>query len=257
MVNPNKDQGARNFGTILLRTGTILQSSGACTSRIRIILERMAAAYGYSVDILVTHRALSLTLLSPEGYPVFSSVKRTPPVGVNFKVLAGISQMSMHIRQKAWEFRAIDIELERLVSLPHYHRLVVLGWVALADACFCFIAGGNIRAMLLSFAATFVGLFVRQQMHKMHFNPYLCWFSAAFAATFIAGAARVAFPRHELETGFATSVLFLIPGVPLINSFVDMIDGNLLNGTIRLANGLLLSFMIALGMVCSLLIFKF
>lgn len=254
-----KDEGqfAKSFGMMLLHIGTSLQSSGACTSRIRIILERVANSFGFDVDVLVTHRALSLTLLSDEHDPVFNGIKRTAPVGVNFKVLSGISKMSMDIKNEPWQLSTIGLELERLLGLSHYPRLTILTWVSLADASFCFIANGSLLAMAVSFVATFVGLFVRQETTRRRFNPYLCVFFAAFTATLFSGAARWLLPEYDLEAGFATSVLFLIPGVPLINSFVDIIDGNLLNGMIRLMNGLFFSMMIAFGMICSILIFNF
>jgi uncharacterized membrane protein YjjP (DUF1212 family) len=61
---------------------------------------------------------------------------------------------------------------------------------------------------------------------------------------------------NEHEHAFATSVLFLIPGVPLINSFSDLIDGNLQNGIVRGLNGLIISFVIALGLLTTVLIYQ-
>jgi uncharacterized membrane protein YjjP (DUF1212 family) len=58
-------------------------------------------------------------------------------------------------------------------------------------------------------------------------------------------------PEHAL----ATSVLFLIPGVPLINSFTDLIDGNTLNGIVRGINGFIMAFAIALGLMIAMKIY--
>jgi uncharacterized membrane protein YjjP (DUF1212 family) len=62
---------------------------------------------------------------------------------------------------------------------------------------------------------------------------------------------------NTLEHSFATSVLFLVPGVPFINAFTDLIDGNILNGLVRGMNGLLIAFMIALGLLCAMYIYQF
>lgn len=252
-----KEQDIQKIGMILLRTGSMLQSCGTCTARIRIILARIANTYDLTTNTFITHRALTLTLLNKKGEPVFNSVKRTAPVGVNFKVVAGISRMSMDIRKEIWSLKAIEQELCQLEKISHYPQIIILLMVSLAGASFCFLADGNILAMAVCFVATFAGLFIRQETSKIHFNPYLCVFLAALTATFVAGSFRSFFPEINLEHGFATSVLFLIPGVPLINSFVDFIDGNLLNGIIRLTNGFIFSFMIALGMICTILIFNF
>lgn len=246
----------QKLGRVLLETGSLMQSNGACSARIRITVERIAGAFGLTPHMFITQRALILTLLDQEHLPVFNSNIRTAPVGVNFKIISGISRMSFHIADKKWGIPQIESELERLVGLPHYPRLLILTAVGLADAGFCFIGDGNIKAMAVSFIATFAGLFIRQEATKKHFNFYLCVFFAALTASFVAGAFCWYFPHAGLKSGFATSVLFLIPGVPLINSFTDIVDGNLLNGIVRALNGLFISFMIAIGLIISLLIFN-
>jgi uncharacterized membrane protein YjjP (DUF1212 family) len=79
-------------------------------------------------------------------------------------------------------------------------------------------------------------------------------------AAFSASAIAAAFIKLDIakihEPAFATSVLFLIPGVPLINAFSDLIDGNLNNGLIRGINGFIISFTIALGLLTSMAVFK-
>ncbi|MCH4552902.1 threonine/serine exporter family protein [Aestuariibaculum lutulentum] len=251
-----KENEIQDIGMILLRIGSMLQSSGACTARIRIILERIARAYDMNANALITHRAIILTLLNQQEEPVFNSVKRTASVGVNFKIVSGISLMSLNIKNSKWQLVNIIKELDKLENAPHYHRFIVMNAVSLAGAGFCFLAEGSLFSMSVCFIATFLGLFVKQETTRIHLNPYLCVFLGAFTATFIAGAFRCFFPEADLEHAFATSVLFLIPGVPLINSFIDFIDGNLLNGIIRLINGLGISFMIAIGMICSIVIFN-
>jgi uncharacterized membrane protein YjjP (DUF1212 family) len=148
-------------------------------------------------------------------------------------------------------------ELVRLTSLPHYPRMLTLILVGLAGASFCRLAGGGAMDMLIVFSASLFGLFVRQEAVRLRFNTYLCIYFAALAATLIAGLSVKFGVGNEHEHAFATSVLFLIPGVPLINSFSDLIDGNLQNGIIRGLNGLMISFAIALGMLTSMLIYQF
>jgi uncharacterized membrane protein YjjP (DUF1212 family) len=54
-----------------------------------------------------------------------------------------------------------------------------------------------------------------------------------------------------------TSVLFLIPGVPLINGFIDIVEGHILNGFSRLTEGALLVLCIAVGLAVTISITKF
>jgi uncharacterized membrane protein YjjP (DUF1212 family) len=257
MSDSPQEQEIKALGLILLRTGSMLMSNGASTARIRMTIDRIANYFGYDADLFITHRALTLSLSDKENDHTFSSLKRTDPQGVNFKIVSGISRMSWSVKEQGWSFEKIEKELDRLSSIPHYPRLLLLALVALAGASFCGLAGGNPLAMCICFAASFIGLFVRQEAHKKHFNIYLCVFFAAFTAAMFAGSFCKLFPNSDLEKAFATSVLFLIPGVPLINSFTDLFDGNILNGMLRIVHGLIIAFMIALGLVCSIAIYKF
>jgi len=254
MVYSNEEK-VNELCKLLLEVGSLLMSSGANTSRIRITIMRIANAYDYNAELLITHRALMLTVYDDERDYFFSRLKRTSPHGANFKMVSGISRMSWSIVKEKWSLEKVQQEIERLKSLPHYPRLVTLMMVALAGASFCRLFGGDYFEMLVAFVATFAGLFVRQEAAKKSFNAYLCIFFASFVSSMISGlTVRLQIGSHP-DYAFATSVLYLIPGIPLINSLSDLLDGNIMNGIVRGVNGLIISFAIALGMLCAILIY--
>ncbi len=245
-----------NLCRLLLEIGSLLMASGANTNRIRITILRIANAYGYNAELLVTHRALMLTVYDEDRDHFFSRLKRTLPHGANFKMVSGISRMSWRIVEERWSLEQVQDEIDRLKSVPHYPRLVVLAVVALAGASFCRIFGGGYLEMIVAFVATFVGLFVRQESVKKGFNAYLCIFFAALTSSLLSGLAVKLQIGENPEFAFATSVLYLIPGIPLINSLMDLLDGNLMNGIVRGVNGLIIAFSIALGMLGAILLYN-
>lgn len=249
------EKEVKELGAILLEIGTLLMSNGASTARIRIIVNRIAEAFGYSMDLFITHRALTINLHDENEENLYYGLKRTSPHGVNFRVVSGLSRMSWRVVEDKWTLPQMRQEIDRLVALPHYPRLLVLALVALAGSAFCRLAGGNGIEMLITYLATFLGLFVRQEAHKHQFNLYLCVFAGAATASLIAGFFTRIDMDFTVEHALATSVLFLIPGVPFINTFTDLFDGNTLNGILRWTHGLILAFMIALGMLFSIFIY--
>jgi uncharacterized membrane protein YjjP (DUF1212 family) len=254
-MEAEKDSEIKEIGSILLDIGTHLMSCGASSNRVRITVDRIAGAYGYSADMLITNRAIMITVNDEHHKEYFSRVKRTSPHGVNFRIVSGISRMSWHIVDEKWTYKQITDELHRLTTLPHYPRIVILLLVALAGASFCRLFGGDLLEMATTFVATFTGLFVRQEAHKLNFNLYLCVLFASVTASLISGFAYKMGWSDTMEHAFASSVLFLIPGVPLINTFTDIIDGNILNGMVRGINALVIIFMVALGLLSAMLIF--
>ena len=234
---------------MLLDVGTLLMSSGASTGRVRTTVNRIAEALGYDVELLITSRSLMLTVTEENGSDYTSSVRRTPPHGVNFKVVSGISRMSWRIIEEKLTVAQINEEINRLTALPHYPHLIVLSLVALAGMSFCRLFGGEGLELAVAFTATFFGLFIRQEAIKKRFNPYMAIVFASFAASMISGLSVKLGIGNAPEHALATSVLFLIPGVPLINSLTDLIDGNTLNGIVRGVNGFIIAFAIALGLM--------
>ncbi len=245
----------KEVGSLLLDIGAVLMSSGASSGRIRITINRIAEAFGYNADLLITHRALMISVSDEDQNEFFSSLKRTSPHGVNFTLVSGISKMSWKIVDQKWTVSQIRKDLERMKALPHYPRMVVLLLVSLAGASFCRLFGGGLTEMLVTFVATFAGLFIRQEALKKEFNPYLCVFFGSLVASLISGLSVKYQIGQTPEHAFATSVLFLIPGVPLINSFTDLMDGNIMNGIVRGINGLMIAFAIALGLLASIMIY--
>ncbi len=251
-----KEKMINKLCKLLLEIGALLMSSGANSSRIRITITRIANSYGYNAELLITHRALMLTLFDEEKAYFFSRLKRTSPHGANFKMVSGISRMSWKIVEEKWDLNQIQQELERLKSLPHYSRLTTLLMVGLAGASFCRLFGGSYIDMLIAFSATVAGLFIRQEAVKKAFNPYLAIFFAALSSSVIAGATvKLQLGTHP-DFAFATSVLYLIPGIPLINSLSDLLDGNLMNGIVRGMNGLIIALSIAAGLLCAILMYN-
>jgi len=250
-------EDTQSVGNILLEIGAMLMSSGASTNRTRVTLERLARGLGYGIELLITQRALMLTIIEKDQQHLFSRLKRISPHGVNFRIVSGISHLSWNVMEQNWTVTQIAEELQRLKSLPHYPRLVVLGFVGLAGSAFCNIFGGGSTEMAVAFIATVTGLFVRQEAMKKKFNPYLCVFFAAFVASLIAGLAEYYHIGLQPDKAFATSVLFLVPGVPLINSVTDLMDGNIQNGMVRAMNGLMIAFSIAMGLFTVKMILNF
>jgi uncharacterized membrane protein YjjP (DUF1212 family) len=254
---PDSVSSLKEIGSMLLEIGTLLMSSGASTNRIRITVNRISETFGFQSELLITQRALTISINDKENDHFFSSLKRTSPHGVNFRIVSGISRMSWRVVEEKWSVEQINQEVNRLTSLPHYPRLLLLATVSLAGASFCRLFGGGFFEMIVAFIATFAGMFVRQEVQKLEFNPYLCVVFASMTASLISGLAVKFGIGQNPELAFATSVLFLVPGVPLINSFIDLIDGNIQNGIVRCVNGMLIAFSIALGLLSAILIYRF
>lgn len=247
---------AKQLGALLLDIGISLLNSGASCSRIRITMTRFASIYRYVPHISVGPKSVSLTLNDKNGITVFNGIRSTAAQGVDFKIISAVGRLSWATAKEKLSVQELKRKFCTLAVSIHYPRIIILCFVSVAGAAFCYTFGGTRIEMLITFGATFCGLFVKQQLIRNSFNPYICTYVAAVVASLFTATFRMAGLAITLENAFSTCVLFLIPGVPLINSFTDLIDGNILNGIVRGVNALLHALAIAFGLVTTMLLYN-
>ncbi len=109
-------------------------------------------------------------------------------------------------------------------------------------------------SMGIVFSATITGFYLKQQMQKKKINHYITFIVSAFVASLCASTALIFDTTSEIA--LATSVLYLVPGVPLINGVIDVVEGYVLTGFARLTEASLLIVSIAIGLSFTLLMVK-
>ena len=244
------------IGTLLLEIGALLMSSGANTNRIRLTMQRIGKSYKFKTDFLITHRAIMLTLKDSDGNVSFNELKQTYNHTPNFKIVSGLSKLSWQIVEDKPSIKQVNEEVKRLKKLAHYPRFIVLSVVAFACSAFCRLNDGNLIEMLFVFIAAFSGLFLKQVLPKKKVNPYFNIFIASFFSATVAGALGLMLPYKHDNILLITSILYLIPGIQLINSISDILDGNTINGMVRAFIGVVVSFAISTGLLLAILIFN-
>ena len=133
-------------------------------------------------------------------------------------------------------------------------------FVSLAGGSLAYIFGGDHHNSYLefgmSFLATLLGLAGRRILQLKKFNIFICWAWAAFISVSVVNGFRL-LGVEEYKNALASCVLWLIPGVPLINGFIDLLTGYVVAGIAKLAYAMMLIFMISIGFYLSLFIFGY
>ncbi|BDD09702.1 hypothetical protein FUAX_21340 [Fulvitalea axinellae] len=237
--------------SLLFRVAKTLMASGAHTARIVNTLTRFANGFGFDVDIFITYGGITFTLFHKDD-PKISCVKSHSISihGVNLSLVAAIGHLSWDVLEKETTLKQVVARLDELEKKPRYSRLTTLAMVSLADGAFCKLFGGDYYGMFLAFVATFIGLFVRQKTLKA--NLFISVTLASFTASTIASVGVIYNLGETSHIALATTVLFLIPGVPLISAGLDILEGHVSTGIARAftASGIIAS--IAAGIMCAM-----
>ncbi|MTI14621.1 threonine/serine exporter family protein [Sansalvadorimonas verongulae] len=238
---------AREVARLLIDIGVLLLKSGAHTERTIRNLKRVAAAFGYEPDIFVAFSGLTLTIHGDKQSTTLFG--RVSAHGVHLSTLAAISRLTWRVESERLSIAEIYQELEVIKALPHYPRWIILLMIGLGCGALARIAGAEWLVVIATVVASSVALSVRMQLTKWNVNFFLVVMASAMTATVLGGMATSLHLGRSSDLAVASSVLFLIPGVPLINGIMDLINGYMTIGLARLVMGSAISFSLSCGML--------
>ncbi|MDR0823596.1 MAG: threonine/serine exporter family protein [Prevotella sp.] len=240
---------AQRLADLILDIGTYLLASGAHSGRLNSNIGRLAATWEFEVNISPTFKGLLVTVkdLNDPSNSV-TRFKNSPPHNVHLAVLTDISHLSWKVQEERLSITEVERAFAHIKTKPCYKDIYVAIAVGFSCAGLCLFSLGDTMNAIVAFAAAFLGYMVRVVLTKKSFNPMICISIAAFVTTLITGLGSLYEIGSHPEAAMATAVLYLIPGVPLINCVIDLIEGYLSSAINRALFGGFILLCIAAGM---------
>jgi uncharacterized membrane protein YjjP (DUF1212 family) len=238
---------------LCLLLGRSLFEFGATAQRIHDSVARLARHLGFEAGMLVSYDALLLTLSDGAGSRTEIDSSRQS-AGVD---LIGLARVS-HLLRCLGPLDAATIE-ERLrairdapPSLGLASRTVAAGS---AGTAFCILNGGDPASWIASFAGSAFIFAIRRPIAARNFNVHSATFAVAFAGCLL--AAVVAFLTRSTTPAVAriAPLLFLVPGVPLINGGIDVVRNHVTIGIARVGYTVAVLVGLGIGLGLSLRLF--
>lgn len=240
-------------GEFIAEYSSHMMGCGIHTSRVIRSSKRIVESYHYQVQISVFQKSLILTLHDKETHEYHSEVVDIPALPISFEQNSRLSALSWETYDEHLPLSVLKEKYNRIVSSPLIHPLIVLFLASAANASFCRLFGGDWLSSGIVFSSTLTGMFLRQRM-SASLNHYLVFIASAFIASLCASTSLIFETTSDIA--LATSVLFLVPGVPLINGVIDIVEGHTLTGFARLTQASLLILCVAIGLALTLFLVK-
>ncbi|MDR0765395.1 MAG: threonine/serine exporter family protein [Odoribacteraceae bacterium] len=248
------DEQLKDIARFIAEYATCLLGSGVHTSRVIRNSCRIGESLGVAIKMSTFQKTIVLTTRDQQSGDVHTEVIDIPSLPVNFAYNADLSALSWEARDEHLPLATLRDKFHRVTSRPPLPPRLVLLLVGLANASFCRLFGGSWSAVGIVFLATLAGVLTRQHMQRRGVNHFIIFTLAALVSSTLAASA-LAFDATA-EIALATSVLFLIPGVPLVNGVIDIVEGHAVIGFSRLTHAFLVIICITVGLSCPLLLFK-
>jgi uncharacterized membrane protein YjjP (DUF1212 family) len=223
----------------LLRFGELMLRAGNAAFRVREWMGALARAMG--IESLAVHVTLGgMTATAWRGAEHVTLANEIAPVGINAWRIGALERLA-RTAEAGVSARAVGARLAAIEAEPPIHSLALVA-VAMggASGAFSYLNGGGPSELLASVIAGGIGQAARSLLFRRRLNQYAVTAVCAVVASGIyclimaaLGAAGIAVPVHA--AGFISSVLFLVPGFPLVAALLDLLQHQTTAGIARLA----------------------
>jgi len=235
---------------VLLAFGALMMRAGNTAARTREWMGVTARKMGFEA-ISISLSLDSITASVRRSAERVTAVREIGPPGINVWRIAELEQLAKAPVSTPSEIaqRLEDIELAK----PLYSSVQIAAAVGVASAAFAFLNGAAAPEMIAAAIGAGIGQGFRTWLSRHHINQYGAAALSAVAASGIYVLA-VALARHagvgflHYPSGFIASVLFLIPGFPLIAALFDLLRHQTVAAVSRFAYGVMILLAVALGL---------
>lgn len=240
---------------LLLDITVTLVCSGSHSGKTIRILKRFAKPFGFEVYVMLQTKSVSLTLLYSADHRIQqTAIRHIPGLHLNFYFQNMLSRLSWEVCDNGMDLDRLDALYHEIVQTPRYSFYVIWLTTSLANMAFCRLFGGDAYAMLFVFLGTAIACYVRARLLRREIHHLFVLIITAFLSSLTAGCTELFQLGNTASIALATSVLFMIPGVPLINSLIEILEGHILNGLEKIMSACTIIVCIALGLLLTLVI---
>ncbi|NOR24860.1 MAG: threonine/serine exporter [Desulforhopalus sp.] len=205
-----------------------------------------------SVELALLSSAVALTTFTNNQSQSVSLIRRAHDKPINMSVVCDIQRMIRNVEQNKL---SVDLVIETIKDIQpkQYNRWLVVFMVGLSCGCFSRLHGGDPSAFIATFFAAGLGMFVRQELSRRKFSAFLTFCLTPFIVTLIASISQQIWPLSSTpDIILVSAVLFLVPGFPFVNSFLDAIEGYMVMAWGRWLHASLLVVATAIGIIMAM-----
>lgn len=227
--------------------------SGAYTARVIRCVRRLGDAFGYEVYMSIFTKSISMTVASKNDYNLRRTyIRGVYDIHISFIGISDLSALSWQALDQHLSFEEVRKRFVEITQAKRVNWWLQLLFICLANAAFCHLFGGDYGSSVIVLVTTFVGFSLRKILMLCKIDLRLIFIACSFVSSLLAYLSSPLAITQTLDVAVASSVLYLIPGVQMINSVIDILDGHVLVGASRGINVGILIVCIAIGIYLSL-----
>lgn len=231
-----------------------LLGSGATSIRLERNVHRMAESMGCRAEMTILPRHIHMTVFVPDHSDSYTYIIATRPMPISFDINTRLSRLSWSMADDRISFYEAKERFAEIIATTGADRHLVLILASCANAAFCRLFTGDWAAVGIVFISTLAGFYLKQVLTERKVDVRLVFIICAFVSSVLGSTAALFSFGHTPDIAVGTSVLYLVPGIPFLNSFSDMLDGHYICAFGRFVHAAVLTACLSLGLCGGMLL---
>ena len=233
-----------------LRAGRILLENGAETYRVEETINLICKSKELEdVSCFVIPTGIFINVEYDGEY--FSIIHRSNVKKVDLERIAMVNSFSRNFASGDIDVIHADKELEEIENAPEFkHWEIVLGGGVVGGFFSLLFGGGAVEFSLAFLTSLFVVLFsVKSQKYKLPFfiKNFIGGMINMLTALIFVKSLEYSGIIVDIDSIIIGSLMPLVPGLAIVNAIRDIISGDLVSGTSRMTEAILIAVSLALG----------
>lgn len=248
---------------ISMEIGKILLQNGSTANRVELMMCKVCKIFGYpQTEAFVTPTGIFLTV-SDGKENITTSIKRIENRKTDLGKITKISHLVNEMEKQycrdglcMWDADKFRDELRHIENERAWPEWFTIFCGGLTSGCFCLLFGGS----WLEFAVAYiVGVLVSLSLKllgNLRLNSFLTHIVGAALIVVFAKVLDIWVPYIKLDNIIIGGIMLLVPGLSFVNAIRDAMSGDLVSGTARGIEAIMLAIAIAAGSGIMLKLFE-
>ena len=227
------------------RVGLMFLASGAGAYRVRAAMNKVSRGLGVTCNAGIGIKSVEYTCI--EGKETYTAALSNKSAGVNTERLNYLELFCDGFGERSERYSLDDFQrmLDTIEKSGNSYKLWHLCLAAgAACASFAFLLGAGSVEMLCTFFAAALGFMVRKLLLQRHITLFANTAAAVLTSCFVYILMVKSFSylfdyAMDYQAGYICSMLFVIPGFPLITGGIDLAKLDLRSGLERITYAVL------------------
>ena len=248
-----KDEQSRLLDC-MLEMGDLLLDSGAEISRTEDTLTRMGLAYGaLRVDVFVITSIISISMEFTDGEAMTETRRIRSTGSTDFHRLEDLNGISRSCCADPLPVAELRARLDAVAAGRKPLSVILIGSM-LAASSFAVFFGGSLWDALAAGLFALAVCFLQERLGRTELNTVAFNLLISLLIGLGVGLLAALLPMLHMDKILIGDIMLLIPGLAMTNAIRNLLVGNTISGTVRLAESLIWAAALAGGFMVAMLI---